>query len=132
MRPCSAPHKRLASGAVLWLSTMLLGTPAFAEDSGPVDSGLKMMNLKADEGKPVDFVEKTRPGSTDYVPVGKQHPVRTIKPKSAADVKAMEAELDGARLKQEQAAGLKPTAPLPVKPRTKPAKAAAPVPGTQN
>ena len=115
-------------GIVAFVSALGCAIPgAVAADSDgehPMDSVLKMLNLKADEGKPLDFVEKTRPGSVDYVPVGKKHPDRVIKPKTAAEVKASEAELDGARIRQQQMAG------QPVTPAVAPSKPAAPKKGT--
>ena len=113
-----------------------LGTSsAQAEDSHSFDSVLQMLNLKAPPGTTPDFVEKTRPGATDYLPIGTKHAERPIKKKSPTDVKAAEAELDAARAQQERRAGLRPAAPASATPKKRAARkpqAQAAVPATQN
>ncbi|KTS38691.1 hypothetical protein NS228_01640 [Methylobacterium indicum] len=48
-----------------------------------------------------DFVEKTRRGGGDFLPVGESAPPRETRAKSAAGVKALEAELDASRQRNE-------------------------------
>lgn len=54
-----------------------------------------------------EFVEKSRaPGGTDYIPLHAKQPERKAKPKTADELKAMEAELDAAGAANRRRAGL--------------------------
>ena len=48
-----------------------------------------------------DFVRDSRPATIDYLPVGVSAPARPVTRKTAAEVKASEAELDALRTAQE-------------------------------
>lgn len=86
-----------------------LGATARADDAHPVDAIAKALNLKTDVGPVPAFVETSRPkAEADFLPVGTRHPVRTVKVKSPSEIKASEAELDGARMRQDALAGRKP------------------------
>jgi hypothetical protein len=50
-----------------------------------------------------DFIASSRPAQLDYVPVGTSAPARPTKAKSAAEVKALEAEMDRSRAANESA-----------------------------
>ena len=88
-------------GAALAGVALLAAGPALAQDEGahPVDSALEMMDLKTQAGPMPDFVNQSRGSRQDdtYIPIGAKPPARSLKPKSAADVKALTAELDAAR-----------------------------------
>ncbi|WP_236960173.1 hypothetical protein [Methylobacterium durans] len=71
-------------------------TAACSADTSP-------LRLAAAEPKPVpapDFVAQSRT-SGDYLPVGISAPVRPVRAKSAESQKALEAELEGARNRNE-------------------------------
>lgn len=66
-----------------------------------------------------DFIETSRPGQLEYVPVGTSAPGRPTKAKTAGEVKAMEAEMDRSRSTNEregQAATAAGATPAPVPP----------------
>ncbi|CAO4164775.1 DUF4148 domain-containing protein [Methylorubrum populi] len=48
-----------------------------------------------------DFVAKSRKGDADYMPVGESAPRRAIRARNAAGQSALEAELEGARSRNE-------------------------------
>jgi hypothetical protein len=64
-------------------------------------------HLYADPGPVPDWVEKSRPaGGSDYVPLHVPHPERQAKPKSPAELKTMEADLDAAAAANRRRAGV--------------------------
>ena len=74
--------------------------------------------LHADPAAAPDFVEKSRvPGGTGYIPLHAKEPERKAKPKTADELKAMEAELDKAGAANRRRAGL-PVAPAAKKSAT--------------
>jgi hypothetical protein len=92
----------LAATALAWLS----GPSAAAEKH--VSPLTTILNTKfyADPGRVPDFVEKSRPaGGADYIPLRTPEPERRSKPKTAAELKAMEAELAGAGVANRRRAG---------------------------
>jgi hypothetical protein len=120
MRESSAPNQHCSTKTrrallpifVLVGAISVVGsTLVRAEDTGsvhPINSVLEMLDLKTKVGAAPDFVEASRPkdGKTDYLSVGAKRPQRALKVKSAAEVKAAEAELDAAR--DAQVAGRRP------------------------
>jgi hypothetical protein len=69
-------------------------------------------HLYADPGPVPEFVEKSRPsGGSDYIPLHVPHPERHAKPKTPAELKAMEADLDAAAAANRRRAGLAAAAP---------------------
>jgi hypothetical protein len=63
-------------------------------------------HLYADPGPVPDWVEKSRPtGGSDYIPLHVAPAERQAKPKSPAELKAMEADLDGAAAANRRRAG---------------------------
>lgn len=137
--PASLPAYRRSSLSLAFFAFVLALTggsaTAFADDtfsSHPLDSVLKALDLKTDVGKSPDFVEQSRPKTEmDFVPVGQPHPTRSVKVKTPAELKAMESELDTARIHQDKISGRKPPQPKPAK-KTE-AKAQQPAPAaTQN
>lgn len=72
--------------------------------------------LYADPGPVPDFVEKSRPvGKSDYIPLREAEPERHAKPKNAAELKAMAAELDAAAAANRRRAGHPAAADRPAK-----------------
>jgi hypothetical protein len=64
-------------------------------------------HLYADPGPVPDFVEKSRPtGGSDYIKLHGPEPERHAKPKTPAELKGMEAELDAAAAANRRRAGL--------------------------
>jgi hypothetical protein len=60
----------------------------------------------ADPGPVPEFVEKSRPvGGSDYIPLRAPAPERHAKPKTPAELKAMEADLDAAAAANRRRAG---------------------------
>ena len=95
--------------------TVLLALGAFACLSIPAAGAEKhtsplttIMNthLYADPGPVPDWVEKSRPaGGSDYIKLHASQPERRAKPKSPAELKAMEADLDRAAAANRRRAG---------------------------
>lgn len=138
MRRGPIRHKLVSFGriraALVVAAAMGCSTALRADDAHPVDSVARVLNLKTDVGSSPAFVETSRPKvKPDFLPVGTKHPVRTIKVKSPAEIKAEEAELDGARIRQDALSGRKPPDGTGAVPRApgKP-KDHPPRPSTQN
>lgn len=91
----------LRAAGLVGAAVLPFAAPVVAQtsDARPVDSALEMMNLKTEAGAMPDFVTQSRgsQAADDYIPIGAKPPGRSLKPKSAADVKAITAELDAAR-----------------------------------
>jgi hypothetical protein len=93
----------------------LLALTAFGCLAGPSAAAEKhtsplttILNTKfyADPGRVPDFVEKSRPpGKSDYIPLRAQQPERKAKPKTPAELKAMEADLNAAGAANRRRAG---------------------------
>lgn len=113
-----SPRTRVALFAAAATASMI--ACARADDAHPIDSIARALNLKTDVGSSPDFIETSRPkAQPDFLPVGTKHPVRTIKVKTPAEIKASEAELDGARMRQDALSGRKPPdgkGPVPTAP----------------
>ena len=93
----------LALAAFAWLST-----PATAAEkhTSPLTT-IMNTHLYADPGPVPDWVEKSRPaGSSDYIKLHDAQPERHAKPKTAAELKAMAADLDAAAAANRRRAGL--------------------------
>ncbi len=92
--------------------------------AGSFDGILRALDLKAKPAPRPDFVERSRPDDDgiNYMPVGAEHPARTTKTLTPAEVAAATADLDRARMAQQRRAGVKPV-PVPLKahPARKPA-----------
>jgi hypothetical protein len=100
---------------------VLLALVAFAWLSAPCGAAEKhtsplttILNTKlhADPGPVPKFVEKSRPAaSSDYIPLRSPVAERHAKPKTPAELKAIEADLDGAAAANRRRAGLASAAP---------------------
>ncbi|HYF52962.1 MAG TPA: hypothetical protein VEA41_01745 [Salinarimonas sp.] len=106
---------RLAAAALL-----AAGLSACSGDLNPVRDIAVGVGVGAKVPSRPDFVEATRPASTEYMPVGVSAPRPAVTRKTPAAVKAMEAELDGERaahaVQAEEARRVGATpAPEPVK-----------------
>ncbi|WP_336488602.1 hypothetical protein [Methylobacterium nigriterrae] len=82
----------------------VIGTAASAACSGDVNP-LRAAAIESGYGaKPIaapDFVTESRKGGGDFLPVGISAPARPVRAKSAEGQKALEAELEGARNRNE-------------------------------
>jgi hypothetical protein len=88
----------------LGAAAALLVLAACAGDTNPVrDVALSTGISTAPAARP-EFVEKSRPESLDYQPVGNTPPARARTAKTADEVKAAEAEMDQARAANESKA----------------------------
>jgi hypothetical protein len=96
-------------------AAFLLAAPAFAWVLAPAAAAEKhvsplttILNTKihADPGPVPEFVEKSRPsGGAEYIPLQASDPERHAKPKTAAELKAMEMDLDAAAAANRRRAG---------------------------
>jgi hypothetical protein len=94
---------------------ILLALTAFGCFGGPSAAAEKhtsplttILNTKfyADPGRPPDFVEKSRPaGKSEYIPLHAAEPERRAKPKTPAELTAMEADLGAAAAANRRRAG---------------------------
>jgi hypothetical protein len=97
----------------------LLALAACSGDVNPVRDMAVAVGVGVQPRQAPDFIQTTRPGQLEYVPVGTSAPARPTKAKSAAEVKAMEAEMDRRRTSNEregQAASAAGATPAPVPP----------------
>jgi hypothetical protein len=96
-------------------AAFLLALAALAWVAGPTAAAKKhvsplttILNTKihADPGPVPEFVEKSRPsGGAEYIPLHASDPERHAKPKTAAELKAMEMDLDAAAAGNRRRAG---------------------------
>ncbi|PSC06341.1 hypothetical protein SLNSH_03390 [Alsobacter soli] len=97
------------------------GAGCSAQTSG--SSGLKpitdKLNITTTVPPAADFVEKSRPQSMDYMPVGVVPPARSVKPRTPDQVKALEAEMEGTRKRHDALGGRKPPATAAAKAKPK-------------
>ena len=94
---------------------------ACSGDANPVRDTLVAVGAGPKTAATPDFVRQSRPANLDYVPVGTAAPERPTQARTAEEVKAVEAEMDATRTRNEaaarvaaEAAGTPP--PAPVKP----------------
>jgi len=97
------------AGAALMSLGSAIGEDALAP-ANPLADLARAAKLVPDPVEPKDFVKKTRPANTDFLPIGMIPKARDLKVKTPAEVKAMEQELDNARAAQDRIAGRRPTA----------------------
>jgi hypothetical protein len=104
-------------------AAFLLAAPAFAWVLAPAAAAEKhvsplttILNTKihADPGPVPEFVEKSRASGAEYIPLHASDPERHAKPKTAAELKAMEMDLDAAAAANRRRAG-QPDAAAPAK-----------------
>ena len=88
----------------LGVAAALLAAAACSADTNPVRDIALSTGVSTPAAKPADFVEKSRPDNLDYQPVGEIPPSRSRAAKTAAEVKATEAEMDQARTQNESKA----------------------------
>ena len=80
--------------AVVALLTLCIADAAFAQEDG-LRSVMRNLGITAPPAAAKPFVEQTRPRDPDYIPVHQPRPTRAVKPKTPAELAALEAELDG-------------------------------------
>lgn len=73
-----------------------------ASDGGVVKTVAKLPGFAADAPDPKDFVKETRPEDPQFIPVGTKI-TREARKMTPAEFKAIEADLDAQRLKNESA-----------------------------
>ncbi|MBF9234650.1 hypothetical protein [Microvirga alba] len=81
----------------------LMGLAACAGDSNPARDLVASVGAGPKMATTPDFVSTTRPATLEYMPVGTSNPGRTTAAKTADELKAVEAELDAARTRNEAA-----------------------------
>jgi hypothetical protein len=109
----TAARKPALQAALLVLATLGLSGSGFAAEKhqSPLTT-IMNTHLYADPGPVPDWVEKSRPvEGSDYIKLHASQPERHAKPKSPAELKAMEAELDAAAAANRRRAGLASAAP---------------------
>ena len=75
-----------------------------APDTNPIRDVFVATGVGAERKKPVEFVEKSRPASVDFTPVGVAPPKRAVVAKPKSGVTAAEAEMDAYRTANENKA----------------------------
>jgi pyruvate/2-oxoglutarate dehydrogenase complex dihydrolipoamide acyltransferase (E2) component len=98
----TASLQRIAIGGAAVAA--LLALCACAGDTNPVRDLFVATGVGGEPKPAQEFVAKTRPQSLEYVPVGTSAPERARPPKSAEQVKALEAEMDRDRAAMESQA----------------------------
>ena len=88
----------------LGAAAALLALAACSGDTNPVRDIALSTGVSTPPAKPADFVEQSRPDNLDYQPVGVLPASRSRAAKTAAEVKAAEAEMDQARAQNESKA----------------------------
>ena len=88
----------LARAAVIVLPTLVGGCSG---DVNPVKAAFVDSGYGPKAVQAPDFVEKSRRDGVGYMPVGESAPARTMRSRSAEGRKALEAELEGARSRNE-------------------------------
>ncbi|NGM37533.1 hypothetical protein G4G93_27080 [Methylobacterium sp. DB0501] len=84
-------------------ATLLIGLSAggCVLDGASVRDAAKSAGFGPKEVAAPDFVTQSRRGGGDFLPVGESAPPRETRAKSAAGVKALEADLDASRQRNE-------------------------------
>jgi hypothetical protein len=112
----------IRSGMVLMAMLGFSGfTPAMSQEgaketatqnsSNPLLDIARKAKLLPEPIEPKDFVKQSRPAQTDFLPVNTMPADRKLKVKTTDELKAMQAELEAARLHHDQISGRpKPTA----------------------
>jgi hypothetical protein len=121
-----SPAKLLSS--LLAVTAMMITAPALAQDAAtpaveqsappaqPEDDTLlrkafRVIGIATDPPRPHDFVVETRPkAAEDYIGVGRKPEEHPNKVKTAAELKAMEADLDATRARHDAARAAFPPA----------------------
>jgi hypothetical protein len=110
-----ARFRPLAAQALMIVGALIgTGMASLAEEApaatNPLADLARAAKLVPDPVEPKDFVKRTRPATTDFLPIGIVPKAHDLKVKTPAEVKAMEQELDNARAVQDRIAGRKPAA----------------------
>jgi len=92
------------AGAVLLLACSPTAN-SNAQDSAP--GVLKSTGFATDVPPAADFVQKSRPGQTDFIPVGVTPPARGVAARKGADLSKLQSELEATRKAHDRLAGRK-------------------------
>jgi hypothetical protein len=93
-----------AAARLALAAALSAGLSACAGDQNPVRDAFVGAGLGTTLPKRPDFVEASRPASTEYMPVGVSAPPRPSAKRTPEQVKALEAELDGTRARNQSSA----------------------------
>lgn len=85
------------------LAAMVAAPLGACSSNGPVKSIAQATGFATNEPQRPGFIEQSRPGSAGFISVGVPQTTRP-KPKTAAEVKKVEGEMDGIRTRHERAA----------------------------
>ena len=96
--PLRAGPRAMAIGV---LALMLPLAGACSSDVGALRDGPLGLGPSVKPIPAPDFVANSRPAGSDYMPVGVSAPKRSLRAKSSESQKALEAELEGARNRNE-------------------------------
>ncbi|GJD95994.1 hypothetical protein [Methylobacterium iners] len=92
--------KRLRFSFAVLAGALLTG--GCASDVNPLRDAYVGAGMPSRQAKPADFVAESRTqASGEFLPVGVSAPQRPIRAKSSEGAKALEAELEGARSRNE-------------------------------
>jgi hypothetical protein len=100
---------------------------ACSGDVNPVRDVVVAVGAGPEPARTPDFVARTRPSSSDYLPIGAEPPARSEKARTTTEVQAAQAELDAVRTANEAAAAAASAQAGATTPATAPA-AALPAP----
>ncbi|WP_414470849.1 hypothetical protein [Microvirga sp. M2] len=89
--------------ALLLALLVAANVTACAGGSNPVRDVAAAVGAGPKTAATPDFVAQSRPGSLDYMPIGRAEEGRPTPARSASEVKAAEAELDALRARNEAA-----------------------------
>jgi hypothetical protein len=92
------------AGAVLLLACSPTAN-SNAQDSAP--GVLKSTGFATDVPPAADFVQKSRTGQTDFIPVGVTPPARGVTIRKGADLSKLQSELEATRKTHDRLAGRK-------------------------
>lgn len=118
-----------AGGRTARMAALLLGFGLSAcSSANPTGELLESTGLGPTVAPRADFVERSRPQSLDYMTIGTSDPGRATAPRTPAEVKAAEAELDAERARNlargtdaANLGGTPPPPPVPTPAAQKPA-----------
>ena len=128
MRIFNAPiDRKMLPTTFIAIVSGLAALAGCAADTNPVRDTVAAVGFGPTVAPAPDFVVQSRPASLDYIPVGTAAPGRPTPARTAAEVKATEAELDAVRESNEAAAraakeGASEPAAVPVPLKPKPAR----------
>jgi hypothetical protein len=101
-------------------STAETGTPVASRAPAP----LKVTGFATDVPQAAEFVQQTRTGPTDFIPVGVTPPARALPTRKPDDVATMQSSLESTRSQHDAIGGRDPNAGSTLANQAKPKKPA--------